>query len=98
MWTYAISFFWVGLSIQWIFIFLDSTTCLEITPNLNNNVLEWTPVTDSLNLSGDPALEGAENQKYPDHMYSYIRVIMPGQNKGPCGWISWLWQWPVADA
>lgn len=44
MWTYNISFFWIGLYIQWIFIFLDSTTFLEITPNLNNSVLKWTPV------------------------------------------------------
>lgn len=40
MWTYTISFFWVGLYIQWIFLFLDSTTFLEIAPNLNNNVLK----------------------------------------------------------
>lgn len=98
IWTYISSFFWVGLYIQWIFIVLDSTSLLEITPTLNNNALEWTPVTDSLILSGDPALEGAENQKYPNSTYSYLRVAMPGQTKGPSGWISWLWQWSVADA
>lgn len=73
---------------QWIFIFSDGTTFLEITPNLNNSVLKLTPVTVSFILSCD--LQGLEIKTTHDHVYSYIRVAMPGQTKGLSSWISWL--------